>query len=122
VGHLSVILLTTTWTASSLLAIAAPAPRFTGACSAYGKEGDAAMVTLADRKKTLLLERKSVGAITLELPPVEAKEIGCSVFINQGNRYVAVALNRLRSESESLHIVVADSVRLATRSGPPLAI
>jgi hypothetical protein len=67
-------------------------------------------VTLAEQKKTLQLARTSGEPLSLDLPRIDAKEIGCSVFFPHESRYVAVALTRLHSQADSLHIVVADTV------------
>jgi hypothetical protein len=66
------------------------------------------MVTLAEHKKTLLIKRASGESFSLELPPIDAREIGCRVFFDLENRNVAVSLDRLRSEADSLHIVVGE--------------
>jgi hypothetical protein len=105
----TILLVIAASTACIQTAGATQAARFTTGCSAYSNAGDAAIVTLADRKKTLELKRASGESHSLDLPPVNDKEIGCAVFSSTDGRFVAVALNRLHSEADSLHVIVADA-------------
>jgi|GEM_PF-5510774 len=78
-------------------------------CSAFDARGDAATVTLLERELGLQITaaagRKSV---TLMAPINEDELLGCGVFFDSENRYVAVGINPIGLKTGPLNIIVAD--------------
>lgn len=78
-------------------------------CPAFNKRGDAATVMLVERKLNLQINPAGGGqSFALSASTDDDGLLGCSVFFDTQNRYVAVGVNHLGLKTGPLNIAVAD--------------